>query len=1082
MSTAPLPDQDRRDRFAHEIGANVSLIAPAGVGKTHSIVDRIIGIASSQNPHAMEWLPRLVVVTYTNSAAEEMRQRARNAIIASGARGAALAQFNRGFFGTIHSFCLMLLQRFGHHLGLPAGLEIAEDPDGLWRDFLRQGRWRISALPQSSAEALFRRVPMLEVLGLARGAPHLPARDPGGPPGVEAGTVLGFPAKGNGKKNILLGQSMVRRWLELDAAGEPFAPPPECPGGGEAFKAEWARAFRPLREWLGAAAWVVAREIAGAFREYRLTRGQMTYDDQVALAGQLMRDPEAAASVRAEGYRVILDEAQDTDREQLIVLTEVARPPGAKGIWLEGGGRAGLGPEPGRFALVGDPQQLIYQSRASLVNYAELREALSREGGLEIPLDVTFRFKSTIADFVNRVGPHLLDGAEGQAQFVPLQTMGCGGRVVRWVVESPTDETLGIVGTGQKPTDASMARAEAADVARRLRETGLIRLGASDWSEVAVLCPRRRWLETMEEALVEQGFDVQNHSARECLGGSAAYAWFSALVWVMAEPRDGFEIAGVLREVFGVADADIAEFTGGDGTKLWLVDDEDGRMPTEEDPFPTSNNEHSTTDDRHSTTNGRGATPGDQGSSSDDKGASDSRPGLVGAVLGRLAALRVEVAGRPLREAVLRIVGATGLRERLEALPRDEWDPGMLDVLLLRAATAEEDGLTLGEWAESLRNGFSAKREGESVRRGAIQLITCHKAKGLQWECVVLPFLCRSVRNRSPEYPRVVPMGSTAVPMVVFGGGELGADRELVLRRGEEQEMQRLLYVAVTRARHALVLVDDRKVFEKRAGSFFERSGFGGDSAEAFDGLPTGLVGEDVAVAEDVGGEQPVTAEVPHIDLDLAIRSANEFPRRRLPHALVAAQRGANDAEPETGLAKLSEGDEAAAWGAVRADDAAEYGIWWHGLMETLPWVDGIQGWDAPLAAQIGTCPDPERGQREFARFLGSDFVRSIAGGDKVFHAEVPFVWRDGANSCMEGVMDLVAWDRANQRWIVVDWKTNRVSEGELGKLADRYRPQLKAYVDALRALAPRREKELSVEAYVYSTALGQAMAVAEIV
>ena len=127
----------------------------------------------------------------------------------------------------------------------------------------------------------------------------------------------------------------------------------------------------------------------------------------------------------------------------------------------------------------------------------------------------------------------------------------------------------------------------------------------------------------------------------------------------------------------------------------------------------------------------------------------------------------------------------------------------------------------MGEWAESLRDGFASTRDGEAVRRGAIQLITYHKAKGLQWDCVVLPFLCRSVRNRSPEYPRLVPLGPAEVPVVVFGGGELGEGREIVLRRGEEQEMQRLLYVAMTRARQTLVLVDDRQVFERRAGSFF---------------------------------------------------------------------------------------------------------------------------------------------------------------------------------------------------------------------------------------------------------------------
>lgn len=1047
MSGAGPADQGARERFAGGIGANVSLIAPAGVGKTHSIVDRIIGIASRHNPHAMEWLPRLVVVTYTNSAAEEMRQRARVAIIGSGARGAALAQFNRAFFGTIHSFCVMLLQRHGHHLGLPPRLEIVEreDLDALWRGFLRRGRWRVGSLSAAGAEALFRRVPMLEVLGLARGAPILPSRDPGDPPGVDAGEVLAVPAKGNGAKNILLGQRLVRRWMEADAAGEPFVPVPECPGNSAGFNAAWAAAFGPLRRWLGEAAWAAAREIAGAFRAHRLSLGRITYDDQVALAGQLVRHPLAGTAIRAEGYRVILDEAQDTDREQFVVLTEVARDAGATGTWMEGGG---AGPAPGRFAMVGDPQQSIFGSRASLASYADLRERLVAGGAMEISLDVTFRFRSGIADFVNRVGGRLLDGEDGQARFVPLETMGDGGRVVRWEIGRPTDEELGVGGEGGRPSEAALVRAEAAELARRLREGGPGRLGASDWSGVAILCPRRRWLETMEQALVAEGLEAQNHSARETLGGSAAYAWFSALAWVMAEPRDGFEIAGVLREIFGIADADIAEFTGGDGSRLRLVDLSCDGM---------AGGPHPIADVQHSAPKGSGA---------------------VGETLRRLAALRSEVAGLPLRDAALRIVGATGLRARLESLPRDEWDPEMLDVLLMRAAAAEEEGATFCEWAESLRDGFSDARDGEAVRPGAVQLISCHKAKGLQWDCVVLPFLCRQIRGGRTEYPRLVPVGPAEVPRVVFGKGDLGEAVENALRRGETQEMQRLWYVAITRARETLVIADDRALFDKRAGSFFERSGLAeGASAAAFEALPTESPGAEVARPGDGGAREAPRVERVALDGEAAMRAACAFPRRRLPHALAGAEAPDRDSEPEAAMDTLADSD-AMVWAGGVADGAARYGIWWHGLMEQLPWPDGIENWRGCFGGCVASCPDRERGEREFELFLKSDFVRSLPAAARRFHAEVPFIWRDAAGSCTEGVIDLVVWDPDGEKWIVVDWKTNRIDRGELAGLAERYRPQLGAYAGAMRALAPGARGCAPVEAFLYSTVLGEAVVI----
>src|SRR6266487_1070072 len=66
-------DQKKRQIFITGVTENFSVIAPAGVGKTQAIVERIVHI--SRHPRASEWLPKLVVVTFTNKAADEMQQR-----------------------------------------------------------------------------------------------------------------------------------------------------------------------------------------------------------------------------------------------------------------------------------------------------------------------------------------------------------------------------------------------------------------------------------------------------------------------------------------------------------------------------------------------------------------------------------------------------------------------------------------------------------------------------------------------------------------------------------------------------------------------------------------------------------------------------------------------------------------------------------------------------------------------------------------------------------------------------------------------------------------------------------------------
>src|SRR5947207_7120969 len=72
-------DEFVRARFASELDRNFSVVASAGSGKTTAITERILSIARSRN--AVEILPRLVVVTFTNRAADEMQQRTRQALL-----------------------------------------------------------------------------------------------------------------------------------------------------------------------------------------------------------------------------------------------------------------------------------------------------------------------------------------------------------------------------------------------------------------------------------------------------------------------------------------------------------------------------------------------------------------------------------------------------------------------------------------------------------------------------------------------------------------------------------------------------------------------------------------------------------------------------------------------------------------------------------------------------------------------------------------------------------------------------------------------------------------------------------------
>src|SRR5215475_251739 len=78
-----IADEAARRRFARELDRNFSVIASAGSGKTRAITERILEIVK-HGQRALEWLPQLVVVTYTNRAADEMQQRTRQRILEAG--------------------------------------------------------------------------------------------------------------------------------------------------------------------------------------------------------------------------------------------------------------------------------------------------------------------------------------------------------------------------------------------------------------------------------------------------------------------------------------------------------------------------------------------------------------------------------------------------------------------------------------------------------------------------------------------------------------------------------------------------------------------------------------------------------------------------------------------------------------------------------------------------------------------------------------------------------------------------------------------------------------------------------------
>ncbi|MFF0944863.1 ATP-dependent helicase [Kocuria sp. CPCC 205300] len=106
-SATPIPvlEGEAADAVAHR-GSHVQIIAAAGSGKTEVVSQRVASLlADGEAPES------IVAFTFTNKAAEELKERIRQRVTARLGEKAT-DQLGRLFVGTIHSYCFRLLQTF----------------------------------------------------------------------------------------------------------------------------------------------------------------------------------------------------------------------------------------------------------------------------------------------------------------------------------------------------------------------------------------------------------------------------------------------------------------------------------------------------------------------------------------------------------------------------------------------------------------------------------------------------------------------------------------------------------------------------------------------------------------------------------------------------------------------------------------------------------------------------------------------------------------------------------------------------------------------------------------------------------
>ena len=797
---------DRRD-------GPLLLAANAGSGKTSVLVERFVRMVADDGLAP----GRILAITFTEKAAGELRDRIRARLLERGLRDAA-RDAEGAWISTVHGFCARVLRAHAVAAGLDPGFAVLDEPAA--RALRREafdvalGRWLEGDGPPSAAALDVAAAYGADRLGELVGEVHDELRSRGRPvtlPGAAAPDVAAAGARleaaAAAAESALTGASRtlstldkalaaVRACRATLAATAPGALPPAAACAGWSFGAGRVRELQDERvaAYLEAcAAYLRARDdaaavpvlgclddllraFAAAYATAKRARSAVDFADLELVARDLLRDqPAVAAALRERFARVMVDEFQDTNPLQLELLDL-------------------LGVE--ATFVVGDELQSIYGFRHADVEVFRSRRAelAMREATAE--LATSFRARpDLLATLDHAFGPGHGEG------YVPLvagrvEPPDPAGRVELLLTDATawdgatngtttppaaSPELAAALGAGLDADRPSLA-AEARLVAQRVR--ALVDAGECRAGEVVVLARALRALAPIERALQDVGFTTLSGGGRGWWGRRQVrdlLAWLSAL----ANPRDETALLGVLASPLCGVGSDALALLGlarpAREAALWdlLV-----AAYVEGDPHALRPRLDRDDDQR------------------------------LQRLVAHLVAERAVAPRHGLDELLDRVVRATRYDEHLLALRGGARRLANVRKLQRLAAGFEaREGrdvrafvdLALAELeADAVETDAPVEVEGQD----AVQLMTMHAAKGLEFKVVVCAGLGRAGNRQHPDVLldgdrvglRLMGLDGSSRPALDY---EALADDRKARERAEER---RVLHVAMTRAEERLIL------------------------------------------------------------------------------------------------------------------------------------------------------------------------------------------------------------------------------------------------------------------------------------
>lgn len=904
-----LPEQEQ---IVRTLDRPVFVAAGAGSGKTFTLTRRIVwalcpGSGEGGAPF-LDSLDQALVITFTEKAAGEIKERVRKALREAGLAGEAL-KVDSAWVSTIHHMCARILRAHALDLGLDPNFAMIADQrattmraqaledaldeldgdeglDALFAEFgggSGSGRDGVTGLVTSLLNRAGSATEGLASLSFVDAAADVS--------GVMRAVLYSYQAMcGNKIKDA---DELARCCEERDALERFFA---LAPGqrtaaaaadllegikgpNGQKWRAKAVNdAYKETRAALDAARaevalgravplqaplMALARRVQDNYDAAKRAEGVLDNDDLLQLTARAFRDHPAIAQEYAHKFRLVMvDEFQDTNAQQVSMVKS-----------LSGEGACHL-------TTVGDAQQAIYGFRGADVSVFEEHGREVGEAGT-VRLAYNFRSDDAILRFVKRtcgdtgIVPSFMDLKPRENRASDFPANACP----RVVVELTRAHRQGrsVVAAAER---TRVAAEQLADRLCRIQEQGV------EPRQMAVLMRSLSQAPVYIDALRAVGLESV------VVGGSTFASApevrvIEELLRALASPQD------TKSGLFGVLESDMFALDGNDLLML-------ATRPQDVLDAPAKRRINI------------GARP-------DAPDFGDVAPSA------RLVRAR-EVMGRawervgqlPVADVVLMCVRESGWLDRLEGrgVAGRAVAANVLAAIRHIRELAEESGLDAIRASEEFSRWLDVVKEGPASLSGeglnAVSLMTAHASKGLEFDVVAVVGCAGS--DRTPAAPRLLARRAGDRELLTlapagFKAPDLGEDApadeadcvtpldwrvlmEQQRRVDEEREDGRLLYVALTRAKECVILCLNGTVKKdgalspamsgRIAETLFGETLSAGESRFGYGGVAEGLVRvidaspcEDGTVFVDDGGSLLNTAETLEGEVE-APRGADE--------------------------------------------------------------------------------------------------------------------------------------------------------------------------------------------------------------